>query len=89
MKILKQEVKPQWMVLARHFGMPGGVLDYGSADIKEFFDTFDKADRYARNLFIETETDLVDPRVWVLLCEKTYVRAKEGLASLVSEVKVD
>jgi len=34
--MLKKKVKPQWMVLARHFGMPGGIFDYGEATIEEF-----------------------------------------------------
>lgn len=84
-KILENKVPYSWMVLARHFGMPGGVLDYGISDIKEFFDSFEKADTFAKELFINTQDGLVDPRVWVLRCEKTYVRAKEGLACVISE----
>jgi len=83
--MLENKVKPQWMVLARHFGMQGGILDHGSADIKEFFNSFAEADEYARDLFVNTENGLVDPYVWVLKCEKTYVRAKEGLACVVSQ----
>ena len=84
--ILEHKVKPRWMVLARHFGMNGGVLDYGIADIKEFFDSFEDADKYAKELFINTQENLIEPRVWILRCDKTYVRAKEGLASIISEV---
>jgi len=68
----KIKIDGQWMVLARHFAMPGGVLDYGVADIKEFFNTFEKADKYAKKLFDVTHKDLVYPMVWVLKCERTY-----------------
>ena len=68
----KVYVDPQWMVLARHFGMPGGIWDYGVADIKEFFDSFEEADGYAKELFENTKDNLVEPMVWVLRCEKTY-----------------
>ena len=82
--MIENKVEPQWMVAARHFGMPGGVLDYGEATIKEFFNSFDEADAYAKGLFEDTQDGLVDPRVWVLKCERTYVRAKEGLAVITS-----
>jgi len=82
--MLENKVEPQWMVLARHFGMPGGLLDYGEASIKEFFDTLQEADDYAKSLFENTQDGLVDARVWVLKCERTYVQAKEGLAVITS-----
>ena len=85
--MIENKVKPQWMVLARHFGMPGGVMDYGEASIKEFFDDYDKACEYGEELFINTQEGLVEPRVWVLRCEKTFVRAKEGIAVIVSEIE--
>lgn len=84
-EILEKEVKPMWMVLARHFGMPGGVIGYGSANIKEFFDTFEKADEYAEQLLVNTHEGLVDPMVWVLKCERTYQRAKEGLCVVITK----
>ena len=84
-KILENKVKPQWMVMCRHFGNEGGVWDYGVGNILEFFDSFEDADRYAKKYFTDWEDGLVDPRVWVLRCDKTYVRAKEGLACVVSE----
>jgi len=86
-KILEQEVKPQWMVLSRHFGSPGGIWDYGEGMILDFFDSFEKADKFAKEYFVGWEHDLVEPRVWVLCCDKTYVRAKEGLACVISKVK--
>lgn len=67
------------MILARHFAMPGGIHDYGIADIKEFFDTFDEACKYAEKLLRSTHKDVIDPKIWVLKCERTYQVAKEGL----------
>jgi len=81
----KNEVAVQWMVLSRHFGMPGGLFDYGEATIEEFFDSFEDAVKYAENLFLTTHEGLVDPRVWVLKCERTYVRSKEGPAYVFSK----
>lgn len=83
--LIEKEVKAQWMVIARHFGMPGGLLDYGVAEIEEFFDTFHEADEYAKNLFRKTASDLVYPMVWVLKCERTYQKVKEGLCVAVSK----
>ena len=76
MKIKK--VKPEWMVLARHFGMDGGIFDYGTADIKGFFGSFEEADIFAKELFERTQKYLLMPFVWVLKCEKTY--QKGGIA---------
>lgn len=73
------------MVMCRHFGNEGGIWDYGVGNILEFFNSFEKADKYAKKYFIGFEKDLVDLRVWVLRCDKTYVRAKEGLACIISE----
>ena len=78
--MIENKVKPQWMVLARHFGMPGGLFDYGEASIKEFFDTLDEANKYAEELLKSTEKELIEPMIWVLKCERTYQRTKEGLA---------
>ena len=72
------KVEPQWMVLARHFAMSGGLFDYGTADIKEFFDSFKEADDYAKKLFDETKDSVVMPYIWVLRCERTY--RSEGIA---------
>lgn len=83
--ILEKEVGPAWMVVARHFGMQGGVIDYGLADIKEFFNTFAEADEYAKQLLINTHDDLIEPMIWVLRCEKTYQRSKEGLCVVISK----
>jgi len=66
------KVKTQYMVLARHYGMTGGVWDYGTADIKEFFDDYKEADTYAQKLFNATHKNLIMPFVWVLECKKTY-----------------
>jgi hypothetical protein len=77
--MLKTKVKSQWMVIARHFGMPGGLFDYGEASIEDFFDNFDDACKYAEKLLKSTEEDLVEPMIWVLKCERTYQRSKEGL----------
>ena len=82
--MIEKKVEPQWMVLARHFGMSGGIIDYGEATIEEFFDTLQDADEYAKSLFENTADGLVDPRVWVLKCERTYVHATEGSAVIVS-----
>lgn len=71
-------IKPKWMVLARHFGMPGGLFDYGIADIKEFFNSFEDADKYAKELFDSTKRAVVYPMIWVLRCERTY--RTEGIA---------
>jgi len=83
--MIHKKVKPQWMVLARHFGMPGGLLDYGEASIEEFFDTFNDACTYAEDLLESTEEGLVEPMIWVLKCERTYQRAMEGLCYATSE----
>ena len=72
------KVEPQWMVLTRHFAMPGGLLDYGEASIEEFFDSFEEADAYAKKLFEDTNERLVMPFIWVLRCERTY--RSEGIA---------
>ena len=77
--MLNTKVKSQWMVLARHFGMPGGIFDYGEASIEGFFDSFDNACEYAEILLKRTNEGLVEPMIWVLKCERTYQRAKEGL----------
>jgi len=70
MKTVK--VKPQWMVLSRHFFMPGGLLDYGEATIEEFFDSFEEADKYAKKKYESMKKVFIHPIVWVLRCEKTY-----------------
>ena len=85
-KLLTTSVPPQWMVLARHFGMPGGVLDYGEASIKNFFDNRKDAEEYAEKLLRETHEGLIEPMIWVLKCEKTYQRAREGLCVAVSNI---
>lgn len=77
--MLKIKVEPQWIVIARHFGMGGGIFGYGVADIKEFFDNFNDACNYAEQLLKDTHKDLIEPMIWVLRCERTYQRAKEGL----------
>jgi len=74
----EKEVAPKWMVLARHLLMAGGVVDYGVAEIKDIFDSFDEADEYASALFERTNEGLQLPYVWVLKCEKTY--QKGGMA---------
>lgn len=84
-EILEQKVDPLWMVLTRHFGMPGGLLDYGVGNIEEFFTSFEKADQYAKKLFLNNYQNEVMPKVWVLRCEKTYQKAKEGLACAVTK----
>jgi len=78
--MLKVSVKPQWMVLVRHFGMSGGLFDYGEASIEEFFDSFEDACKHAEELFEDINEGLVDPMVWVLRCERTYQKSEEGLA---------
>ena len=83
--MLSNEVKPQWMVLFRHFGMEGGVLDFGVGHILGFYDSFKEADDFAKWYFEDRQEGLVDPRVWVMRCEKTYVKAKEGNACIVSK----
>lgn len=70
------QVSYQWMVLARHLGMPGGVFDYGVADIKGFYDTFEEANNYGKKLFDGTHEGLAMPTIWILRCEVTY---KEGV----------
>ena len=85
-EILEKSVSPQWMVLARHFGMQGGVIDYGLADIKEFFDNRKDADEYAKKLLFDTNKGLIEPMIWVLKCEKTFQRAKEGLCVAISNI---
>ena len=85
-EILIKDVLPQWMVLARHFGMPGGLLDYGIGDIKDFFHNKKDADEYAKELLFDTQEGLVEPMIWVLKCEKTYQRSKEGLCCIVSNI---
>ena len=84
-KLLVKKTKPQWMVLARHLGMPGGLWDYGVGDIKEFYDTIEEANEYAEKLLRETNDGLIEPMVWVLKCERTYQRATEGLCVAISE----
>lgn len=83
--MLKVKVDTKWMVLARHFGMPGGIWDYGTADIKEFFHDYKKACKYAEKLLKKTHKDVVDPKIWVVKCERTYQKAKEGLCYAYSE----
>jgi len=61
----------QWMVLTRHSGSIGGLIDYGYGFIEDFFDTFKEADAYAQ-LKIEEMAGKHDPYVWVLRCERTY-----------------
>jgi len=86
-KLLKKEVKPQWMVLYRHFGMPGGIFDYGEAEILEFFDNREDAYKYAEEVLKECK-DEVEPMVWVLQCERTYQKAKEGLCYVYSKLRM-
>ena len=85
-RIQTVSVPPNWMVLARHFFMPGGVFDNGVADIKGFFDNRKDADEFAEKLLIASHEGLVEPMIWVLKCEKTYQRAKEGLCVAVSNI---
>jgi len=66
------------MVISRHFGMEGGLFDYGIANIEGFFDNFDDACKYAEEQ-LKKATDFIEPMVWVLKCERTYQKAKEGL----------
>jgi hypothetical protein len=60
-----------YMVTYNHMCMPGGVFDYGSAKIVEYYDTFEEADRAAVTVFEENwrEPNLY---VWVTRCIKTY-----------------
>jgi len=87
-KLLKKEVKPQWMVLYRHFGMPGGIFDYGEAEILGFFDNRKDAYEYAEKSLKEYK-DEIEPIVWVLQCERTYQRTKEGLCYVYSKPKMN
>jgi hypothetical protein len=54
--------------------MSGGLFNYGSAEIVEFTDTFDEADKIAKNVF-KTHKGATDLHVWILRCEKTYCNA--------------
>jgi hypothetical protein len=72
MKIKEHRIKAEWMVLARHYGMPGGVMDYGIAEIKGFFKSFKSADTYAKRLAKKTFEGFMQPIIWITKCEKTY-----------------
>ncbi len=82
-------IKPQWMVLARHLGMSGGFIDYGEASIKEFFDSYKNACKYAEKLLKSTYKGLHSPMIWVLKCERTYQKSIEGLCYAESTKKGD
>lgn len=69
-----KEEDPMWMVAYRTFNMPGGVIDYGAAQIVDFFNSFDDADDQAKEVF-ESHEGEIDLRVWILRCEKTYCNA--------------
>jgi len=69
-KVVK--TKPTWMVLFRHFGMEGGILDYGMASIEGFFFSFEEADKKAKEVYNFWKDISTFPTVWVLKCEKTY-----------------
>ena len=84
-EFITKEVPECFMVVARHFGMPGGIFDDGEGTIEGFFDTIEEADEVAKTLFVNTQKGLVDPRVWVLRIEKSYARAKEGLVQIVEQ----
>lgn len=70
-----KKVPGQWVVISRDFGMPGGLFDYGIADINEFFTSEKKANKYAEELLMShIKSDRYDPHVWVLRCERTYIK---------------
>ncbi len=81
----KRKVNPCFMVLVQHYGMAGGVLDYGVADIKEFFDTFKEANEYAKNLSLKTMKELTMPMVWVLECKITYQKLDDEIIAVISK----
>jgi|GEM_PF-2770731 len=63
--------QPKWMVLLRHFGMSGGIINYGTAKIIDFYETFEEADEEAREEF-KNISEAPFPYVWILKCERTY-----------------
>lgn len=67
-----KKLPPTWMVAYRHFAMPGGVFNYGVAEIYDFYRSFEEADKNAKKVFhnLRGKPDL---HVWVLRCEKTYL----------------
>lgn len=69
--IKEYEVKPQWMVLFRHFGMEGGVYDYGVAEIIGFYDSEKEANNQAEKI-IKLSRNKISPNVWVTKCVRTY-----------------
>ena len=84
----KHKVDGSWMVISRHYMMPGCLFNNGVADIDEFFENEEDAYKYARErLKSMVNSDYVDPHVWVLRCERTYIKSKEGLGYVYSEYK--
>jgi len=51
--------------------MPGGVITYGSAEITDFCDTFEKADKIAHAVYLQNKGQ-PDLHIWVMRCLKTY-----------------
>ena len=75
----KKKTEGKWLVLSRHFAMHGGIFDYGEGQIEEFFNCFDDAVKFAEKKIKELIAwGHVDPHVWVLRCERTYVKVKGG-----------
>jgi hypothetical protein len=68
------EVDICYAVFYRHMMMPGGVLSYGSAEIVDYFDSFENADSKAKEIFAENE-GAPDLHVWIMRCVKTYQNA--------------
>ncbi len=80
----KKKTEGKWLVLSRHFAMSGGIFDYGEGQIEEFFDCFDDAVKFAEKKIVELITfGHVDPYVWVLRCERTYVGLEGGKPAFV------
>jgi len=73
-----------WMVVYRDFACPGGIIDYGIMHIVDFYESYEEANEGAIEFWNNLPDGLVDPRVWVCCVERSFVRAKEGDAVLIS-----
>ena len=70
-----KEVKGAWLVISRDFGMSGGLFDLGVANMDDFFENEKDAIVFAEKLLFQHISEgRYDPHVWVLRCERTYIK---------------
>ena len=67
----EKEVDVAYLVTHRSMNMPGGIIDYGYAEIVGFFDTFKEADECAKQTFKKYK-DAPDLHITISKCLKTY-----------------